>query len=77
MDAIYLGRSKEFDEVSHEVSHIKLVQIARKKNTVKLRIGKGLRGRNKELLYEMCGGHKYLGLCKLVEDGLLLFLAVL
>ena len=56
--------------MSHEVSHVKLVQIAWKKNTVKLRIGKGLRDRNKELLYEMCGVHKYLGLCKLVEDGI-------
>lgn len=72
MDAIYLGRSKEFDEVSHEVSHIKLVQIAWKKNTVKLRIGNGLRGRNKQLLYEMYGVHKYLGLGKLVEDGIII-----
>lgn len=54
VDAIYLSWSKEFDEVSHEVSHIKLVQIVWKKNIVKLRIGKGLRGKNKELQPEMC-----------------------
>lgn len=38
--------------MSHEVSRIKLVQIVWKKNTVKLRIGKGLRGKNKELQSE-------------------------
>lgn len=50
--------------------HIKLVQITWKKNTVKMRTCKGLRGRNEELQSEVCGVHKYLGLHKLVDQGI-------
>lgn len=42
-----------------------------------MRIGKSLRGRNKELLYEMCRVHKYLDLCKLVEDGIIIIFSML
>lgn len=70
MDAMYVRRHEGFDEVSHEVSHIKLVRMAWKKHTVKPRIDRGLRGRNEELQAEMCGIHKYLGLQTLAEDAI-------
>lgn len=50
-------------------SHIKLVQIVRKKSTAKLRIGKDLRAKNKESFSLKCVVvHKYLILYKLVAD---------